>query len=169
MMQTKLKKALIGYENAIAFYSVYASTPTFNWPESVATSNRFKQLVEMNQYLAGEARTIFERATASDVYTTKRLGVNWQGAYFYLTKSYISRFTNWNERKILGAMTHLITAAHKSVRNKVPRDLRSLIRKALRVFESDPRNITIIERVRKAAADPQVLSEMFPPLIADPS
>lgn len=33
MMQAQLKKTLVGYENAIAFYSVYASAPHFNWPE----------------------------------------------------------------------------------------------------------------------------------------
>jgi len=169
MMQAQLKKALVGYENAIAFYSMYASAPHFDWPEAVAISNKAKDLVELNRHLEREARTILERATASGVYTTKRLGVNWQGAYLYLTKSYISRFTNWGERKILGAITHLTAAAHKSVRIGVPQDLRSLIRKRLRGFESDPRNTLIIGRVRKAAADPKVLSEMFPPLVSDPS
>jgi hypothetical protein len=168
MMQTQLKKALVGYENAIAFYSIYASAPHFNWPESIAMSNRCKHLVELNQYLDREARSILERAAANDVYKTKRLGVSWQSAYLFVTRSYISKLTNWNERKILGAMTHLIAASHKSVRNRVPKNLRSLIRKALREFEGNPRNARIIERLRKADADANVLSEMFPPLITNP-
>ena len=86
-----------------------------------SVSNRFKQLVELNQYLAFEAKVFLEKAAAKGSYKTKRLGVNWQGAYLYLFKSYIRRFTNWNERKILGAMTHLIAAAHKSVRHPLRR------------------------------------------------
>lgn len=114
--QTQLKKAIAGYENAISFYSVYASAPHFNWPESVSISNKSKHLMEMNQYLAVEARQILGRATAKGVYTTKRLGVIWASYYLYLIKSYIAGFTHWDKRKILGAMVHLITAAHKSVR-----------------------------------------------------
>jgi hypothetical protein len=169
MMQTALKKALVGYERAISFYSLYASSPHFDWPEAISVSNRFKQLVELNQYLAFEAKAFLETAAAKGSYKTKRLGVNWQGAYLHLFKSYIGRFTSWNERKILGAMTHLIAAAHKSVRHRVSPDLRSLLRKALREFESDPRNTTIIGRLSRVAADPSALSEMFPPLIPSPN
>jgi hypothetical protein len=168
LMQARLKKALVGYENAIAFYSVYASAPHFSWPESMSMSNRFRHLVELNQDLACEARSILDRAASRSVYTTKRLGVNWQCAYLYLSKSYMSRFTNWDERKILGSLTHLIAAAHKSVRRRVPDDLRSLLRKTLQVFESDPRNATILGRLRKAAANPAVLSKMFQPLVPSP-
>jgi hypothetical protein len=80
MMQAQLKKALVGYENAIAFYSVYASAPHFTWPESISISNTFKHLMELNQYLACEARSILNRAATRGVYTTKRLGVNWHCA-----------------------------------------------------------------------------------------
>jgi hypothetical protein len=169
MMRTQLKKALVGYENAIAFYWIYASAPDFNWPESIAMSKRFKHLLELNRHLEREARSILERAATNDLYKTKRLGVFWQSAYLFLSRSYIGRLTNWNERKILGAMTHLIAASHKSVRNRVPKNLRTLIRKALREFEGNPRNARIIERLRKADADAKVVSEMFPPLITNPS
>ena len=132
MMQAQLKKALVGYENAIAFYSVYASASHFNSPESVSMSNRFRHLVELNQYLACEAKSILDRAATRGVYSRKRSGVSWQCAYLYLSKSYISRcMKNWDERKILGALTHLIEAAHKSARRRVPDNLRSLLRKAL--------------------------------------
>ncbi len=164
MMRTQLRKALVGYENAIAFYSVYAAAPHFNWPEYMHISNKFKDLVELNQYLAREARSILDKAATTGVYTTKRLGVNWQCPYLYLSKAYIRRLTKWDESKVLGVLTHLIKA-HKSVRRNVPDDLRSLLRKALRAFEKDPRNITVIGRLRKAASDPAVLSKMFPPLI----
>jgi hypothetical protein len=164
MLQAQLKKALVGYENAIAFYSVYASASHFNSPESVSMSNRFRHLVELNQYLACEAKSILDRAATRGVYSRKRSGVSWQCTYLYLSKSYISRcMKNWDERKILGALTHLIEAAHKSARRRVPDNLRSLLRKALAVFESDPRNATIVGLLQKAASDPAVLSKMFPP------
>jgi hypothetical protein len=164
MMQDQLKKALVGYESAIDFFSIYASAPHFNWPETISVSIKTTDLVKLNQYLAREARTILERVAKTSVYNTKRLGVNWQGSYLYLSKAYIGQFMKWDERKILGAMSHLTAAAHESVKQRIPHNLRALLRKALRSFESDPRNTTIIVSLRKAASDPNVLSKSFPPL-----
>jgi hypothetical protein len=165
LVKSQLRKALIGYESAIACFSQYASAPNFDWPESKNMSKWFQDLVDMNKYLARETSHILEVAIASPVYTTKRLGVNWNIPYLYLSKIYIAKFTGWNDRRVLGAMTHLITAARKSVRNRVPSDLRSLVRKAIRTFESDPKNATIVGRLQRAVTDPNVLTKMFPPLI----
>ena len=122
----------------------------------------------MNRYLARETQLILERAASSTVYTTKRLGVTWNIAYLYLSKAYIHSFTGGSDRKVLSAITHLITAAKRSVGNRVPRNLRSLLGKAIRKFENDPKNATIIGRVQRAVADPNVLKKIFPPLIARP-
>jgi hypothetical protein len=163
-MKTLLKEALVGYKSAIAFYSIYASPPRFDWPESVESANAFKRLIDLNRYLANEATVMMERANAKGLFNTRRLGVNWNGPYLYLGKSYIGRIASWQERKILGVMVHLIAAAHISVHLRVPNDLRSLLKKTLQAFENDPRNVTIIGRIEKATAFPDVLDEMFPPL-----
>jgi hypothetical protein len=169
MMQRQLKKAVVGYENAIAFYSVHASAPDLNFPEYVKVSNEFKALVVANQDLACKARSILQTAATTGVYRTKRFGVNWQSPYLYLSKSYVRRLTNWDERKLLGTLTHLTAAAYKSVHRRAPHDLRSLLRKALQAFENDPRNAIIIGRLRKGAAEPRILSELFPPLSSSPT
>lgn len=167
LLKTQLKRALIGYENAIACYSWYASTPHFGWSDSKNMSDSFQILVDMNRHLAQETTRILANSETS-VYRTKRLGVTWNTAYLYLSKAYIAKRTGWNDRQTLGALTHLITAAKKSVGNRVPGDLRSLLRKAIRKFESDPENATIVGRLQKAVADPNVLNQLFPPLVAEP-
>jgi hypothetical protein len=164
----QLKRALVGYENAIAFYSQYATAAHFGWPESKNVSSRFQDLVDRNQYLARETSAMLERIAAGSVYTTKRLGVNWNAAYLYVIKEYIRKFTGWDERKIFEAMTHLIAAAYKSLRNRIPSDLRSLVRKATRKFETDPKNATIVGRMQRAVADPSAITAMFPSLIPKP-
>ncbi len=166
IMQKQLKKALTGYQSAIAFYSLYAAPPSLNLPVSIRSTKHFNHLVKLNQYLEGEATAMLQRAAVSETYTTKRLGVNWQGPYLYLSRSYIGGVAGWEERKILGAMTHFIAAAHKSLGIPVPQDLRVLIRKALRAFEKDPRNARIIERLQTTAGDPATLYKLFPKLIA---
>ena|SRR5258708_1124031 len=69
MMKTRLKKALLGYKSAIAFYSHYALAPTFNWPDAIIVSNDFKHLVEIHQYLAVRAKTMIENAEAKGLYS----------------------------------------------------------------------------------------------------
>jgi hypothetical protein len=167
LTKTRLKKALIGYKSAIACFSAYASAPHFGWSDSRSTSDRFQRLVRMNQYLARETSAVLERIGTSGVYKTKRLGVKWNIHYLYLSKVYIAAVAHWDERSVLDALTHLITAGKKSVRNKVPRDLRSLLRKTLRTFENDSENATIVGRLQRAVANPDVLTEFFPPLIAN--
>jgi len=110
---------------------------------------------------------MLERIDTSGVYKTKRLGVKWNIHYLYLSKVYIATVAHWDERRVLDALTHLIVAGKKSVRNKVPRDLRSLLRKTLRTFEHDSQNATIVRRLQIAVADRDVLTKLFPPLIAN--
>jgi hypothetical protein len=164
--KTQLKKALIGYKSAIACFSAYASAPHFGWSDSRSAADRFQQLVGMNQFLAQETSAMLERI-GSGVYKTKRLGVKWNIHYLYLSKVYIATVAHWDERRVLDALTHLITASKKSVRNRVPRDLRSLLRKTLRTFENDSENATIVRRLQRAVADPDVLTKFFLPLIAN--
>ena len=167
LVKSQLRKALIGYESAIACFSHYSSAAHFGWAESINMSKRFQDLVAMNRYLARETRQMLEVAMATPLFSTKRLGVTWNIPYLYLSKIYISQITGWNDRRVLGAITHLIAAAKKSVRNRAPRDLRSLLRKALRTFESDPKNATIVGRLHRAVADPNVLTKLFRPISAN--
>ncbi len=165
LVKTQLKRALIGYESAIACFSQYASTPDFGWSDSKDVSNRFRSLVFMNQYLAQEVTRMLGIIAATGIYKPKRLGVSWNAAYLYVPKTYIAALTGWNERQTIGALTHLVAATKKSVRDRIPRDLHSLLRKAIRKFETDPENATIVGRLKRSVADPRVLPELFPPLI----
>jgi len=162
MIVGALKKAIVGYRSAKECYAIYAEEPHYNWPEAITASEQFKQLVEMNEHLSRQAESFLKRAENTAAYNTKRLGVAWNCAYLYLLKLYIAKLTCWDDPHILEAITYLITAAHESVRQRVPANVRVLLRKAIRKFENDPRNATILERLRKVASDSRILYKMFP-------
>jgi len=162
MLKVALRKAIVGYRGAREVYSIYALMPHDKSPEMMAVSAEFKRLVEMNEYLCGKAELFLKRAESGAVYRTKRLGVTWNCAYLYFLKAYMARLTDWTDRQILEAITHLIAAAHLSMRWRIPENLRVLLGKAMRRFENDPRNTTIVERLKKAASDSRTPYQLFP-------
>lgn len=163
-MRSHLKRAIDGYKSAMEVYSWHMIAPHHDIPVLRMVSQRSKELYQVNAYLAKEASEWLERTARNRRYTTKRLGVNWQASHLFLMKSYIAKRSSWEDPQILEAITHLVTAAHKSVNRRIPNDLRALVRKSIRGFEHDPLNADIIALLRHAAGDLRVLHELFPPL-----
>jgi hypothetical protein len=163
-MRLHLKRAIDGYKSAMEVYSWYMSAPHNDIPGRRMGSQDARELYEANEHLTKKASEWLERTARNRRYTTKRLGVNWQAPYLFLMKSYIEQRSGWEDPQILEAITHLVTGAHKSVNCPVQNDLRTLLRKAVRGFERDPLNADMILLLRRAAGDPRVLHESFPPL-----
>ena len=62
----------------------------------------------------------------------------------------------------MGAVSHLVSAAHDALRLGRPANLRVLLQKALRHFEDNSDNATLILLVKSVVSDPPQLYQMFP-------
>lgn len=162
-MKRGLKKAIAGYESAIEACSLYSTLPGSS-PGLRAAGEAFRNLVELNTRLAAQQRDILVRAQSGGAFKARRLGSSWKRAYIFSLKAYILRVTGWNDKRILGAITHLVSAAHEALGVRVPSDLRVLLRKALRAFEQDPQNRTMIALIGERIANPPQLYRLFPPI-----
>jgi len=146
---------------AASTYSTYVSAPALV-PSMVSVSEAFRRLVEQNMRQAKIARQLLDRAESSAIFDSRRLGSNWNGLYLVLLKYYISAKTGWNETEILGAVSHLVSAAHDALRRTCSKNLRVLVQKAIRHFEQNPDNATIIFSVKSLVLNPQQLYQEFP-------
>src|SRR5216683_6062319 len=148
VMKRGLKKAIAGHESVIEAYSLY-SNPPGHAPDLRGVSGAFGEMAELERRLAARQREMLVRAESGGAFKARRLGTNWKRQYIFSLKVYISRLTGWNNKQILGAITHLVSAAHVAVGRRVPSDLRTLLRKSLRAFEQDAQNRTIIVLIRE--------------------
>jgi len=142
-------------------YSTYASVPNFA-PGMASVSEAFSSLVEQSVAQAQIARQLLDRAENSAIFDSRRLGSNWNCLYLVLLKHYISAKTGWNEAETMGAVSHLVSAAHDALRRGRPANLRVLLQKAIRHFEQNSDNVTIIFLVKNVVLNPQQLYQMFP-------
>jgi hypothetical protein len=163
VMKRGLRKAIAGHESAIEACSLYSTLPG-STPELRAAGEAFRNLLELNTRLAAQQRDILVRAQSGGAFKARRLGSNWKRLYIFSLKAYILRLMGWNDKQILGAITHLVSAAHKALGMRVPSDLRVLLRKALRAFEQDPQNRTVIALISELVANPHRLYQLFPPV-----
>jgi len=148
-------------------HSLYASLPT-TAPGEASVSQAFSRLVEQGVLQADMAGQFLKRADNGVTFNSKRLGTNWNCGYLALLKHYISVKTSWNGAEVMGAITHLVTAAHKALGQQPPENLRVLLQKALRHFEENPDNATINNLVKNAVSNPQQLYRMFPRICISP-
>lgn len=118
----------------------------------------------MNHYLAQWYRHVLAEQEKHGTFETKRLGVQWNVAYLYILKAYISVVTGWKPEQVLSVMTYVIRGAHLTLKKRPSPVLRSLIQKAICNFEQNPKNARIIDRLQRSAVHPQELYRMFPPV-----
>jgi hypothetical protein len=163
VVKRRLRKAIAGHESAIEVCSLYSILPRGTVQLHV-TSEAFEELAGLHRHLAAREQEILFRAESGPAFKARRLGSNWNRAYIFLLKAYISRLTGWNDKQILSAITHFVSAAHNALGRNVPSDLRALLRKALRAFEQDPQNGTLIGLFSKLVANPARLYRLFPPV-----
>lgn len=163
VMKRALKKAITGHDSAIEACGLYTTLPV-DAPELRVVSEAFGELAEQHKRLVAREREILVRAESGSAFKARRLGTNWKRQYIFLLKAYISRLTGWNDKQILGAITHLVFAAHKALGMTVPSDLRVLLRKALRAFEEDAQNTTAIALIGALVKNPPRLYRLFPPV-----
>jgi len=103
-----------------------------------------------------------DRAENTAIFDSRRLGSNWNCQYLLLLKYYFSAKTGWNETEIMSAISHLVGAAHDGLRRRCPENLRVLVQKAIRHFEQNPDNATVIFLVKSVVLNPQQLYQKFP-------
>ena len=142
-------------------YSIYASLPNFA-PGIASVNEAFHGLVEQSVTQAEKARHLLDRAENSHIFDVRRLGSNWNCLYLVLLKYYLAANTDWNEAEVMSAISHLVGAAHKALRRPCPENLRVLVQKAIRRFEQNPDNATIIFLVKSLVLNPQQLYQEFP-------
>jgi hypothetical protein len=161
----ELKRAQKGLiescKRTVRAHSTYASLPNFA-PGTASVTEAFSRLVEQGVLQTQIARQLLDRAEKGAIFDSRRLGSNWNGVYLALLKHYISAKTGWHRAEIMGAITHLVTAAHDALRRRPPANLRVLLQKAIRHFEENPDNATINYLVKSVVLNPQQLSRMFP-------
>ncbi len=160
-----MRKAIAGLQSAIEALSLYTKIPD-DAPAARVVSEAFEELAEQHRRLATRDRELLQRAESGIAFNVRRLGANWNRQYIFGLKAYIFNLTGWNDRQILSAITHLVSAAHKALDMRVPSDLRVLLRKALWAFEKDPQNKTAISLFSALVANPRQLYRLFPPVSA---
>jgi hypothetical protein len=132
-------------------------------PEITRVNAEFAELLKKSETLAERARTLLEIAENSAIFESKRLGANWNGLYLALLKYYISTKTGWDETEVMSAITHLVAAALENFRRpQVATPLRRLLQKAIRHFEGNPKNSSILMRVKDVVTNPESLLANFP-------
>jgi hypothetical protein len=146
---------------AASAYSMYASLP--NFAHGIASVNEaFGGLVEQNVTQAKKGRQLLDRTEDTAIFDSRRLGSSWNCLYLVLLKYYISAKTGWNGTEIMSAVSHLIGSAHEALRRTSPKDLRVLLQKAIRHFEQNPGNATIIFLAKNLVLNPRQLYQEFP-------
>jgi hypothetical protein len=146
---------------AASAYSAYSFLPDYV-PGIASVNEAFSGLVQQNVTQAKKARQLLDKAENTAVFDSRRLGSNWNGLYLVLPKYYISAKTGWNETEIMSAVSHLVGAAHGALTRTCPENLRVLVQKAIRHFEQNPDNATIIFVVKSVVLNPQQLYQEFP-------
>jgi hypothetical protein len=146
---------------AASAYSIYASLPNFA-PGIASVNEAFSGLVEQSVTQAEKARHLLDRAENSAIFDVRRLGSNWNCLYLVLLKYYLAAKTGWNKTEITGAVNHLVGAAHDALRRRRPENLRALLQKAVRHFEQNSNNGTLIFLVKSVVLNPQQLYQEFP-------
>ena len=165
VMKRGLEKAIAGHESAIEACGLYTTLPG-GTSELRSTSGAFGEIADLHGRLAAREREILVRAKSGSAFNARRLGTNWNRQYIFTLNTYIIRLTGWNDRQTLTAITHLVSAAHEALGVRVPSTLRALLRKALRAFERDPQNRTIVALISERVANPPRLYQLFPPVSA---
>ena len=138
----RLQTAITGYESAVEAWRTYSKYLL-----------RAAQLVELNEKLADEARSVLLVEAEKGAFNADRMGRTRSTAYLVLMKQYIADKTHWADKKVLTAIVHLVAAGQCGVEDKFiiesrPRDV---IRKAMQTFERVPENSTIIDLLRRQA------------------
>jgi hypothetical protein len=142
-------------------YLMYTSLPE-DAPEIAAVNAAFTKFLNDNNDVRELSVALLKRAEESSIFKPGRLGKNWNGMYLLLLKYYIANKTGWGEIQVLTAVTNLVGAALKTLQNRIPDNLREILRKAIQHFENNPRNATIIDRVKKLAVNHEYLLVNFP-------
>ncbi len=158
-----LKKAIAAHESIIEAYSLYSNPPRYS-PKLRGVSAAFKEMAELEKRTAARQREMLVRAESSGAFKVRRLGTNWKRQYIFLLQAYISRLPGWIDGQILSAITYFVAAAHEALGERVPHDLRTLLRKSLQGFERDPQNRTAIALLDRLVANPRELYRLFPPV-----
>jgi len=146
-----------------AVYRTYASLPTFASGLDI-TNKAFSGLVEQSLTQVEHARQFLTKAENSGIFNSRRLGSNWNCQYLALLKHYISSKTKWDDSGTINAVTKLVKAAHTALGRACPSNLRVLLQKAIRHFEHNPENATLLALVQSLVLNRQQLYQMFPPL-----
>lgn len=127
-------------------------------------SDSFGHDAEDNMIRLQRAERLLERAENTAIFDARRLGANWNCLYLELLREYISFKTSWSQTPVMTAIAHLVSAAREALKRPHAPTLRTLLQKAIRHFEKNAANTTLITLVRALVRNPSELFEMFPPV-----
>lgn len=112
-------------------------------------------------------RTVSERRelsrrldAANELAYVKHFGVGWQAVYLLILSTLIAKRTGWNQRRVLQAVTEFVRIALYASETRLwfnEKELRDLVRTAMKNFERDPRHTYLLQRIRQMPIKPDRL------------
>jgi hypothetical protein len=153
---------LVGCSSGIAICKPYTHL-NHKDPDDRSIMKEAEDLIERISYLQDRFEGVWQRR--KETFNRKRLGTSWNTSYGSLLRAHISLMTGWDDQKVLTAVVHLVRAMHLAARLRPSPDLRRLLQKAIRHFESDPQNTRTMKRLERLAASPAELNRIFRPVI----
>jgi hypothetical protein len=160
--------AVAAYETNIECFTLYAGFTNFS-PGLDRVNQEFGRFIEDYAIQRQRAEQLLRKAENSAVFNGRRLGTNWNCLYLELLKAYISFKTGWNETTVFTSITRLVQAAHYVLGRYCSANVRNLLQKALRHFEENTDNTTIIMLARALVRNHEELYKQFPPVLIRPA
>jgi hypothetical protein len=158
-----LRMAIAAYKANIECYRSYTDlTPLSVGLDRV--NQEFGKLIEENRIQMQRVEQLLEKVENGAIFEGRRIGANWNCLYLELLKAYISFKTGWNQAKVITSLTYLVQAAHHTLKRHCSANIRSLVQKALRHFEDNLDNATIIMLARALVRNDEELYRQFPPV-----
>jgi hypothetical protein len=134
-----------------------------NYAPGLEEVNRaFMLVTEQNVIQLQRAQNLLAIAEKTAVFDPRRLGTNWNCVYLQLLKEHISVATGWDNSSVMNAISHLVKAAHQALGRTCSRNVRMLLQKAIRHFEQNPDNATLIRHIKALVLNRDELAKMFP-------
>jgi hypothetical protein len=155
------RRTIEACEENFACYGSYTGLSPFD-PRLNQVNEVFGSYIEADGILLRRAQRLLEKAENSAIFNGRRLGANWNCLYLELLKAYISLKTGWNETTTMTSIFRLVLMAHRVLGRKCSGQLRPLLQKALRHFEENPDNATLITLARGLVRDHEELYKQFP-------